>query len=78
MMKIYYSRPSYKDGDEFQEEVEMTWKEEEQDIWEMLERLKTFLRAITYGESLVGRIQYLSDDQMAKLHLLGEGDDLQD
>jgi len=69
MMKIYYSRD---DEDIEGDSVELIWREEEADIWEMLERFKTFLRSVTYGECLVSRIQYLTDDQMAKLSLLGE------
>ena len=80
MMKFYYERGPYEDDivNFGKETIEMMWESEESDIHEMLERIKTFLRALTYGEALVSKIQYLSDDQIAKLHLSGEGDDLQD
>ena len=80
-MKLYYKHPEWAPDDEDgmgEETVEMTWAKEEEDIWELLERLKTFTRAIGYGEGLVKKIHYLTDDQIAKLHLLGEAEDLQD
>ena len=80
MMKLYYEHPKCDDLDEDTDEegyggretIEMTWDKEEGDLDIMMERIKSFLRAIGYAQGAVDRIQMLTNDQMAKLHLLGE------
>jgi len=46
--------------------------EEESDIYEILQRFKYFLMAKSYSPDMVAKIQYLSDDQYARLNLTGE------
>ncbi len=48
------------------------WNEEENDIYEILQRFKYFLMAKSYSPDMVAKIQYLSDDQYARLNLTGE------
>lgn len=63
---------TYLDEDDKKSTVNMTWDSEEIDICEIVERFQKFLLAITYSVSLVERVIYLTDDQVAKLGLLGD------
>lgn len=68
MLKFYYKS-------EFEEEnyiVDLEWEGEEPDIYDIIQKFKYFLLAKSYPSKMVNRIQYLEDDQLAKLHLLGE------
>lgn len=59
-------------GDNYK--VEMEWEGDEGDIQEIVDRFRYFLLALSYPNSLVDRIYYLNDSQIAKLKLLDEGE----
>lgn len=68
MIKFYFKS-------EYEEEnytVDLEWENEEDDIYDIIQKFKYFLAAKSYPMQMVNRIQYLQDDQLAKLHLLGE------
>lgn len=50
--------------------VLLEWEDEEENIWDILDRFKTFLLAKTYHNDLVDRIRFLEYDELAKLELL--------
>ena len=52
--------------------VILEWDGEEEDIMDIIEKFKYFLLAKSYPSCLVNKLQYLSDNQMAKLKLLNE------
>ena len=68
MTKFYYKS----DFGEDDFSVDLEWEAEEEHIYEILDRFKTFLLAKTYSHQLVRRVVYLTDDQLAKLNLLDE------
>lgn len=52
--------------------VILEWEGEEEDIIDVVNKFKYFLLAKSYPNSLVNRLQYLTDSQLAKLKLLNE------
>lgn len=52
--------------------VILEWEDEEENIYDIIEKFKYFLLAKSYSPELVNRLQYLSNEQLAKLKLLGE------
>lgn len=72
MLKFIYS---IKDIVDDGRSIELTWDGEEENIWDIVEKFKCFLLAKTYSPSLVNRVVYLSNDQLAKLHLAGDAPD---
>lgn len=50
----------------------LEWEGEEEDIIDIVQKFKYFLLAKSYSASLVNKLQYLTDNQMAKLKLLNE------
>lgn len=70
MTKFEYN--TYDIEDMPNDSVVLEWEGEEEDIYEIIEKFKYFLLAKSYSSSLVNKLQYLSDNQMAKLKLLNE------
>lgn len=70
MTKFEYN--TYDIEDMPNDSVVLEWEGEEEDIYEIIEKFKYFLLAKSYSSSLVNKLQYLSDNQMAKLKLLDE------
>jgi len=72
MIRFEYNTDDVDTGDYPHNRVSLEWDGEEEDIDDMIQKFKYFLLGISYPVSLVNKVQYLTDNQMAKLRLLDE------
>lgn len=72
MIRFEYNTDDVDTGDFPRNRVILEWDGEEEDIDDMVQKFKYFLLAVSYPSSLVNKLQYLTDNQMAKLKLLDE------
>lgn len=52
--------------------VLLEWEGEEENIDDMLTKFKYFLAGMSYPENTINKIRFLSNEQLAKLRLLGD------
>ena len=72
MLRFESTTPEHEAKEFGKDHVLLEWEEDEENIWDILSRFKYFLLAKSYSPDLVNRIQYLTDDQYAKMKLLDE------
>lgn len=72
MTKFEYNTYDMDSGDVPHNNVILEWEGEEENIMDIVQKFKYFLLAKSYLASLVDKLQYLTDNQMAKLKLLDE------
>lgn len=72
MTKFEYNTYDMDLGNASHNSVILEWEGEEEDIMDIVDKFKYFLLAKSYPTSLVNKLQYLTDNQMAKLKLLNE------
>lgn len=70
MVRLQYD--TYDTGDDRRDKVLLEWGGEDGDIYQMVERFRYFLLAMSFPPSLVNRVVYLDNSQAAKLKLSGE------
>lgn len=74
MMKFEFSNKDVKEEKENYSNVVMSWDGEHVDVHEMIDRFRTFLKALQFADETVSRVCYLEDYELAKRKLAGEDD----
>lgn len=70
MLRFQYD--TYDIEDRGRDKAILEWSGDDGDMYQMVERFRYFLLAMSFPPSLVNRVVYLDDSQAAKLKLSGE------
>ena len=74
MMKFEFSNKDIKEEKEDYSNIVMSWDGEHVDVYEMIDRFQTFLKALQFSDETANRVGYLEDHELAKRKLAGEDD----